>query len=82
MLQFGRDADFLKESVVPHRGGQLRQQHLDRHRPLVFQVGGEIDRGHASPADFPLDRVAIAQALLEALENVIHAGKIGLPAPE
>ena len=67
---------------MSHRGCQFRQQHLDRHRALVLQVGGEIDGCHASPADFPLDRVAIAQALLEALQNVIHAGKIGLPAPE
>jgi len=77
-LLFVRDAVFLEESVDSHRGWQRRQQHLDRHRALMFQVGGEIDRSHASPANFPFDRVTIAQAGLEAFENIIHEGKIGV----
>jgi hypothetical protein len=48
MLEPGGEADLPLEPVGAEGGGQLRQQHLERHRPVVLEVAGEIDHGHAA----------------------------------
>ncbi len=46
---------------------------------MVFQVLGEIDRGHAAAAEFPLDPVAVGERCLEAIEQVGHLGCLDMP---
>ena len=41
--------------------GELREQHLDRDRPVEQQVAGEEDLGHAPPRDPALDLVAAVE---------------------
>ncbi len=40
-------------------------QHLEGDRPVVAEVVGEVDRGHAAAAELAFDRVAVAQGLGE-----------------
>ena len=45
----------------PSACSQLGVQHLERDRPVVLQVAGEVDRGHAAAAELALDAVAVAE---------------------
>ncbi len=77
MLQAGGDLDFTEEPFTAQRGGQLRPQHLERHLAAVPQVLGEVHRGHAARADFPLDAVLVRQGGRQAGERLAH----GVRAP-
>ena len=66
MLEPRGDADLAQEALGPERVSQLGMQDLERHRPVVPEVPGEIDRGHAAAAELALDHVAVGQRGLEA----------------
>ena len=40
-------------------------QHLERDRPVVPKVAGQIDRGHAAPAKLAHDRIALLERVAE-----------------
>ena len=40
-------------------------QHLERDRPVVPEVAGEVDRGHPAAAELALEHVALAEGLAE-----------------
>src|SRR6185437_10557684 len=63
-----------EESVGTDGRGLRRVQHLERDRAVVPEVACEIYGGHAPPAEFALDRVAIRQPALELLTQVGHSG--------
>ncbi len=56
----------------PMFGRQLGVQHLDGHVPVVLEIGGEVDRGHAAATQFALDGVAFLERGLQAGESVGH----------
>ena len=58
MLEPGGQPDLALEALGPERVTQLGMEHLERDRPVVPEVPGEIDRGHAPAAELALDRVA------------------------
>ena len=62
MLQPGGELDLALEPLGAERGGELGVEHLERDRPVVPQVLGQVDRGHAAPAELALEPVAIRQA--------------------
>ena len=62
MLQPGGELDLALEPLGAERGGQLGVEHLERDRPVVPEVLGEVDRGHAAAAELALEPVAIRQA--------------------
>ena len=72
MLQPGREADLALEAIGPQSGGQLGVQHLERHRPVVPEVLGEIDDGHAPAAELALDRVAVLQPCAKISQRIRH----------
>jgi hypothetical protein len=59
----GGDFDFPEKPLGAEDHGQLRVEHLDGNRAIVFPVLGQIDRRHASPAHLPFDQVAVGQSL-------------------
>ncbi len=85
-----------QSGIRNRQSGLIRSSLLDRHVHATLECRHRIPRPlnlrlHDVVAVRPggneqlvhLDGLAaIAQALLEALQNVIHGGKIGLPAPE
>ncbi len=75
MLQPRRELDLALESLGAEAVGQLRAQHLERHRPVVPEVPGEVDRRHPAAAELALEGVAAGQGGLER-----RAGGRGHPA--
>ena len=65
VLQPGCIADFALEAIGTERGGKVRVEYLQRHRSVVPEVVREIDRGHATTAEFALERVAIGESGLQ-----------------
>ena len=70
MLQPGRYPDLTLEPLGAEGGGHLGVQHLDRHRPIVLAVPGEVDRRHPAAAKHALDAVAIGQGGGDAVESI------------
>ena len=70
MLEPRDELDLALEPLRAQGIGQLRMEHFERDRPVVAQVPGEVDRGHAPAAELPLDPVSIRQAGLEILVQV------------
>ena len=63
-----------RKRSAPDGGGDLRIEHLDRDLPLVAAVAREEDERHAPATDLPLDDVAVAEDLLDLVEEIAHAG--------
>ena len=64
-LQPGGEADLPRKRSAPSDGGELRAQHLERHRAVVAEVVGQVDGGHAAAAELALDPVAVGQSCLQ-----------------
>ena len=73
--------DLPQETLGPQCGRQVRAQHLHRHLPVVLEIFGEIDRGHATGTDFPFDGVPIGQGALEAFDDGRHGAAKLTAAP-
>ena len=56
----------------PSVGGQLRVEHLERHRPVVLEIPSEIHRRHAAAAELALDHVAVCQCGGELALEIGH----------
>jgi hypothetical protein len=66
------ELDLAEEAVGTEDGGQLGTEDLETDGTMVFEVGGQIDRGHAAAAEFPLDPVAVRESGGQALEVRAH----------
>ena len=75
VLQLGRDADLAQESLGAHGRRDVGIQHLDGHLALVAAVPRQIHVRHAATAQLPLDDVAVAEGLLDVVEEIGHAGR-------
>src|SRR5687767_2776561 len=71
MLELGGEADLALEAFGAQRT-ELGPEHLERHRAVVLEVTGEIDRSHAPAPKLTLERVAPAQSLLQASGEIGH----------
>ena len=69
VLQHGGDLDLAEEPVAAQRGGELRLEDLERDQPVMLEVFGEEDDGHAAVAELALDPVAVADGCGELLEE-------------
>ena len=58
---------------APSAAAELGAEHLDRDLAVVLEVLGEVDRGHAAPAELALDPVAVRQAAFKLLAQVSHS---------
>ena len=73
MGEIGGDFDLPEEAVGAEGVGQLGVEHLEGDGPAVAEVAGEVDRGHAAPAELALEAIAIGESGLEVREKVGHA---------
>jgi hypothetical protein len=55
VLQSGSESDFSLEPVWPEGRRQFRMKYLERDLSVMLQVVGEVNRGHAAPAELALD---------------------------
>jgi hypothetical protein len=69
VLQRGGDLDLAEEPLAAERGGELRLEDLERDQPVMLEVFGQEDDGHAAVAELALDPVAIADGCGELLEE-------------
>jgi hypothetical protein len=63
VLEPGGKVDLALEALGAKCRGQVGMQHLERDRPVVLQVMGEIDRGHATAPELALEPVALLESL-------------------
>ena len=75
MLEPSREPDLPLEALGAERGGELRMEHLEGDRPVVPEVLGEIDRGHAPAAELALQRVPIPQPFAKRRYRVSHCSR-------
>src|SRR6266581_7467623 len=61
MLQLCREADLSEEPLGAEDGRKLGAEHLERDGAVVFNVAGEVHRGHPAAAELTLDRVMVRQ---------------------
>ena len=73
VLQAGGGLDLALEAVGAERLGQLGMEHLERDRPLVPEVVGQKDRGHAPAPEFALEAVAISEGSGELSREIGHS---------
>jgi hypothetical protein len=69
VLQPGRGPDLPPEPLRAQQVGQLGVEHLERHRPLVPEVPRQVHRGHAAPAQLPLDGVTLGEHRCQAVQG-------------
>jgi hypothetical protein len=62
MLEPRGEVDLALEALKTD-GGELGMEDLQRDQPVVLEIPGEVDRGHASPAELALEPVATCQSL-------------------
>ena len=58
----------------PSDGGELGAQDLEGDRPIVPEVAGEIDGGHAAASELALEAIAVGQG---GREELGHLGQRG-----
>ena len=61
MLEPRGELDLPEKALGAERRGQLGMQHLERDRPVVALVTGEVDRRHPAAAELPLEDVAVGE---------------------
>ena len=50
-------------------GGELGSEHLDGDLPLVAEVVGEVDGGHAALAELVLQPIAVGEGMTQAVRH-------------
>jgi hypothetical protein len=68
-----RDLDFPKEPLGTDRRRYFGAEDLDRYRPVMLGIRGEVHGGHATAPDFTFERVASSQDGAGTDEHVLHA---------
>src|SRR5687767_7757124 len=77
MEKLGCDLDFAQKALRADRGREIGGEHLDRDLTIVFQIAGEIDRGHRTAADLTLDQIAPAESAAHALQKAGRTSGFG-----
>ena len=63
--------DLGQEPFRAHHGGQFWVQDLHSDLAVVLQVLGQVDDGHSTTANLPLDLIAVSECRLQAF-LVLH----------
>ncbi len=72
MREIRRDLDLVQEPLLTYSSGQFWPQDLDRHFAVVFEIFGEVNRGHASGTQLAINLVAICKGRSEPLDWITH----------
>jgi hypothetical protein len=87
MLQPGGELDLALEALGADRFGDLRMEHLERHRAVMAEVVREVHRGESAAAEFALNAVAVVQGRFELVardqsRTAIGRGTVNATAAE
>jgi hypothetical protein len=72
MLEPGGDLHLAREAARAHGGGDLGPQDLQGDLPVVLEVLGEIDGGHAALPELALEAIAVVKGGLQLGERLGH----------
>ncbi len=72
VLELFCDFDFTQEAIGTQGRSQLWLQHFDGDMPIVFEVTGQVHRGHTTGAEFFFDLVFVGEGGGEAGEDIGH----------
>ena len=75
MLEPGGEADLVQEALGPEHRAELGMQHLERDPPVVAEVPGQIDRGHAAAPELALETIVVGYGPLEPVPHVVGHGR-------
>ena len=75
MLEVGCDLDLRQKPLGPDNRSQIRLQDLEGHLPVVLEVIGQVDRGHAALTELTLDGVAAFEGCVQASDWIGHGGQ-------
>ena len=65
MLETGGDLNLPEKAVGTECGDELLAQELYGNQPVVLKVAGEVDGGHPTAAQLPLEAVAVDEGGLK-----------------
>jgi hypothetical protein len=68
----GRDLYLSQKPIGTDYRCELGTEQFERYPAMVFEVLGEIHRGHPTGTKLSLDNVAVSQRSFEAVQNVGH----------
>jgi hypothetical protein len=68
MVETSGELDLAEKPLRAQRGSELGMEHLERHGPFVLEITSQINRGHATTPELALERVAVGQGSLEAIQ--------------
>jgi hypothetical protein len=75
VLETRGQLDLLEKALDAVSAGELGANHLHRNRTLVAQVSGEVDGGHPSRADLPLEEVSVCEGTRQHCGTSFMAGE-------
>jgi hypothetical protein len=61
VLEVGGDPDLPAEPLLAQLAGGAGEEDLERDRALVAEVVGEVDHGHAAPAEDAIEAIVVAE---------------------
>jgi hypothetical protein len=73
VVQAGGGVDLALEPLGAEGRGEVGVEDLEGDQPIVLEIAGEEDGGHAAPPELSLECVAAAQPFLELRPQVGHA---------
>jgi hypothetical protein len=73
MLEAGREPDLALEALRAKRVAQIGMEHLERNRPVVTEIPGNVNGGHAPSAQLALHPVAVDQRRAQPFQSSRHA---------
>src|SRR5262249_4357218 len=72
VLETGRESDLTEEAFRANGGGQVRVEHLERHRAIVSKVVRQEDSAHTTVTQLTLEAIAVSKGGLQTLLEVGH----------
>jgi hypothetical protein len=74
VLQVGGESNLAQEALWTKRSSEVGVEDLERDRPLVLKVTGEIYNRHPPAPELALEEVAVVKSVPELDGDVGHSG--------
>jgi hypothetical protein len=76
MLQAGAEPDFAEEAIGAQDLGQVGMDDLECDGPVVPEIVGQEDPGHAAAAQLTVDPETVGQGRLQAIQRIGQADSV------
>jgi hypothetical protein len=74
VLQAGAEPDLTEETLGAQHLGQLGMENFERYGPIMLQVVGQENPGHAAASQLMLEPVVVGQGGLKTSQHIGQAG--------